>query len=267
MSRSQPSYSEAPDAASDPFFKDLEKAINLIVNVAARARLGDNYEWVTFARHPDLGKYICWCGIEEEHGFQTCSERPNLKLQNLPTVKPGARISRCTHTHSQLGVDHNCFCFQVDPTVKLFNQFFLSKRTGTVLSPGHTFSEGDPANELDSEEKRAIQKIVTISNGRIPKSQQLVSDGAKCKVLTRFVTDMRRDEIVSEANKECLISWNIERIHAILRWNMRTIDDCVAELKVAMERASRHRASPNKSVAELITEGDITFDGSYAYYE
>lgn len=260
MSRSQPSNSKAPDPASDPFFQDLEAAINNLVDAAAFSHLHDESKWVTLARHPDLGEYVCWCGDEKEHSFQTCYQRLALGCKAPPTVSPDAGLSHCPHLYNKVTFDHNCFCFQIAGTMKLFHQFFLRPRISAILSPEHNFHKGDRVEELDSVQEEALWKIVNIYNRRVEKSQQWASASAKCKALARFVTDMRREDIVSEANKESRLPWHIERVHAILRWRKRGVDDCVAELKTAMEKASRHRISPHKSLAECIFDGEISFD-------
>lgn len=246
----------------DAFFRDLEAAIEIMVGIAVKSRLNDNPEWVTLDRHPDLAQSGCWCGIEDEHYFASCSKRLDPECKAHPTVSPNARISPCPHPPYEVSFDHNCFCFHLDGTMKLFHERFLRPRIEALLSPGYTFPQGDPAKELNSMQKNALANIVNIYNRRVDKSLHWASTDQKCDALARCVTDMRRDDIVSVADKmPTRIPWHMERVHAILRWHKRSFDDCVAELKIAMEQASRDRISPHKSVAACIVEGEVSFDG------
>lgn len=260
-----PLSSDTPiSLVDDALFKDLEKAIEIMVGVAVKSRLDDNTEWITLDRHPDWNESVFWCGIEEEHQDENCSKRIESECKAYPTVKPNATLSPCPHTTDELSesVEHNCFCFQIDDTMKLFHGHFLRPRIEAVLSPGHTFPQGDPAKELNSMQMNALEHIVNIYNGRVHKSLLWATTDQKCAALARFVTDMRREEIVSVADTMPIrIPWHIERVHAILRWHRRSVDGCIRELKIAMERASRHQMSDYKPLAALIVEGEINFDG------
>ncbi|KAK1244093.1 hypothetical protein MKX08_002231 [Trichoderma sp. CBMAI-0020] len=158
----------------DPFFQDLEAAINIMVNVAVKSRVGDNPRWLILDRHPDLGESV-----------------------SRPTVSPNARLSACPHPTYEVSFDHNCFCFQIKGTMKLFHERFLRPRLEAILSPGYTFSQGDPAKELNSVQIKALENIVTIYNRRVHKSMLWASADQKYEALARFVTDMRRQDIRS----------------------------------------------------------------------
>lgn len=97
MSLSRLSNGEASYAAYDLFFKDLETGIAKLINDAVDSQLAGKPKWVTLTPNPGLGKNICWCGEDEEHGFQTCSQRQSMKLQSPPTVSPYAKLSHCPH--------------------------------------------------------------------------------------------------------------------------------------------------------------------------
>lgn len=248
----------------DALFKDLEKAIDIMVGVAAKSRLGDNTQWVTLDRHPDWDESVFWCGIEETHQYEKCSKRIESECKTYPVVSPNAKLSPCPHPtdEARASIDHNCFCFQIDDTMKLFHKHFLRPRIDSVLSPGHTFPQGDPAKELNSMQMNALKHIVNIYNGRVHKSLLWATADQKCEALARFVTDMRREEIVTVADTmPTRTPWHVERVHAMLRWHRRSVDDCIAELKIAMEQASRHQVSEYKSLAALIVEGEVNFDG------
>ncbi|KAL7896695.1 hypothetical protein HDV63DRAFT_411118 [Trichoderma sp. SZMC 28014] len=248
--------------ADDPFFQDLEAAIGNMIRNAVKSRLNHIPERVTLDRHPGLAKSGCWCGIEEEHSFASCSKRLDPGCKARPTVSPNARISACPHPSYDASFDHKCFCFNLDVTVKLFLERFLRPHIEASLSAEYTFPQGDPAKELNAMQKNHLEHIVNIYNRRVHNSLQWVSADRKCDALARFVTDMRRDDIVSVADTmPTRIPWQVERVHAILRWHRRSFEACVSELKVAMEEASRQRISPYISVAQAIVEGEVDFDG------
>ncbi|UKZ70776.1 uncharacterized protein TrAtP1_011745 [Trichoderma atroviride] len=246
----------------DPFFFDLEAAINIMIGLTVKSRLAGNPRWVTLDRHPDLGESVCWCGEEEEHFFGSCSDRLDPACKARPTVSPNASLSACPHPTYQVSFDHTCFCFQINGTMKLFHERFLRPRIEAILSPKYTFSQGDPVKELNNVQIKALENIVTIYNRRVHKTLLWAFADQKYEALARFVTDMQRNDIVSEADKmPTRIPWHIERVHAILGWHRRSFDDCVAELKSAMDEASRHRISSDKSVAARIVDGEVSFDG------
>lgn len=262
MSLLQPSNDTTIGLIDDPFFKDLEAAIETMVGVVVKSSLNGKLEWITLDRHPDLSEFVCWCGVEEEHYFWNCGNRLDLECEAPPTVSPNAGLSPCPHSTREVSFDHICFCFKIDGTMKLFHDHFLRPRIEALLSPEHTFPQSDPAKKLNNVQMKALENIVNIYNRRVHKSLQWASTDQKCEALARFVTDMRREDIVSEADKmPTRIPWHIERVHAILGWHRRSFDDCVAELKIAMEEASRHQISPHKSVAASIVEGEVSFDG------
>lgn len=144
--------------------------------------------------------------------------------------------------------------------MKLFNQFFLRPRILAILSPEHKFPDGDPVQKLGPVQEEALRKIVDIYSVHVPTSQQLASTDAKHKVIVRFLTDMRREDIVTEAEKEFSCPWHIERVHAVLGWRNKGIDECVADLKEAVDEASCQRLGMYRSVSEYILEGYISFD-------
>ncbi|KAM0523075.1 hypothetical protein ACHAPE_001567 [Trichoderma viride] len=248
----------------DAFFKDLEKAIEIMVGVAVKSHLDDSTQWVTFDRQPGFDESIFWCGIEDMHQYEDCSKGIESECKAYPTVMPNATISPCPHATDELrdSVEHNCFCFQIDDTMELFHKHFLRPRIEAVLSSGHTFPQGDPAKELSSTQMDALKYIVNIYNQRVHKSLLWTTINQKCNGLARFVTDMRRENIVSVADTmPTRVPWHTERVHAMLGWHGRSVDDCIAELKSAMKQASLHQISEDESLAELIFEGAVDFDG------
>ncbi|UKZ93482.1 uncharacterized protein TrAFT101_008397 [Trichoderma asperellum] len=143
--------------------------------------------------------------------------------------------------------------------MKIFHQFFLKPRILAILSPEHKFADGDPVQNLGQGQEDALKNIVNFYNNRVPASALWASDNAKYKVLARFLTDMRREDIVAEAEKDVNFPWHIEWVHAILGWRNRGVDECVADLKKAIDEASRHKTSIYKSLHEIIIEEDISF--------
>lgn len=248
----------------DAFFNDLEKAIEIMVGVAVKSRLDDIPQCVALDPHPDFSETISWCDIEVGHQYEDCSKGIESEYKAYPTVKPKATISPCPHATDELkkSVEHNCFCFQIDGTMELFHKHFLRPRIEAVLSHEHTFPQDDPAKELSSTQMDALKYIVNVYNERVHKSLLWTTIGQKCRGLARFVTDMRRKEIVSVADTmPTRVPWHAERVHAMLGWYGRSVDDCIAELKSAMKQASLHQISEDKSLAELIFEGAVDFDG------
>lgn len=187
MSLSWPSSSEASDDL-DPFFEDLEAGITKLVNAAANSQLVDKSVWLMLTPNPQLGKNVCWCGEDKEHNFKTCSQRLSTKIQSPPTVSPDARLSPCPHKYDKKNFNHNCFCFQIAGTMKIFHQFFLRPRILAILSPEHKFADGDPVQNLGLGHEDALKKIVDLYNNRVPTSALWASDDAKYKVLARFLT-------------------------------------------------------------------------------
>lgn len=257
MSLSRSSSSAAPDTDPDPFFEDLETAIKKLIDDVVNSQLDGKSDWVTLTPNPNLGKNHCWCGEDKEHNFKTCSQRQSRK--SPPTVSADAKLSHCPHTYNKIDMIHNCFCFQIASTMKLFHQFFLRPRILAILTSQNNFSDGDPVQKLGFVQEEALRKIAKAYNKRVPISRIRATVDEKYKALARFLTDMRRGDIVSEVEKRFDNPWHIERVHAILGWHKRGVDACVADLGKAIDEASRHRISVHRSVHACIVEEDISF--------
>ncbi|GFP55684.1 hypothetical protein TASIC1_0005054200 [Trichoderma asperellum] len=135
------------------------------------------------------------------------------------------------------------------------NSQLVDKSVWLMLTPNPQLVQN-----LGQGQEDALKNIVDLYNNRVPKSALWVSDNAKYKVLARFLTDMRRKDIVAEAEKDVNFPWHIERVHTILGWRKRGVNECVADLKQAIDEASRHKTSINKSIHDIIVEEDISFN-------
>ncbi|KAM0264314.1 hypothetical protein ACHAQJ_000804 [Trichoderma viride] len=236
---------------TDPFFEDLKEALIILTTTAADACCGAPTPFVMLTPAPIIYHSGCWCGIAKEHSYISCPHAASKPRQN--TIAPLASPVACFHADEKErdSRSHTLFCFNVAATTDLFMEWFIQQRifrrasvnlvpTLPTLPPSPPLPGLPPMELRDHLQRDAIMRIAQEYEERSPKNKSWVSTDLKFNMLCRLLTDLQKGNIPDEARLSN-ISWQVERVHAVLGWQYMGFDETLMKLTVAMRMAMAKR--------------------------